>query len=139
MKQEQQNQTGGQPQIINIHTKTLQNTNFRKEIWTGRYLQATVMSIPPGGEIGIEMHDNIDQFIRVEQGIATVYMGDTRQNIKLVGTANHDNAIFIPTGTWHNLINNQRTPLKLYSIYAPPKHPVGTIHKTKLDSDLAES
>ena len=124
--------------LINIHNETCTNTYFRKEIWTGEHLQVTVMSIPAGGEIGLEMHDNLDQFIRVEYGIGTVYMGKNKQSVKLAGCANPDYAILIPAGTWHNIINNQNVPLKVYSIYAPPKHPVGTIHKTKFDSDLAE-
>ena len=138
MKHEQLNASSGSAQIINLHKETLQNTNFRKEIWTGKHLQITVMHIPAGGEIGIEMHNNLDQFIRVEQGIANVYMGNSKQELKLVGTANKDYAVLIPAGTWHNIINRQRLPLKVYSIYAPPQHPQGTIHKTKLDSDLAD-
>lgn len=127
------------PRIINIERETLTNTNFRKEIWTGKHLQVTVMCIPAGGDIGLERHDNIDQFIRVESGIATVYMGKTKQDIKLVGRADNSSAILIPAGTWHNILNRQNRPLKVYSIYAPPKHPVGTIHKTKFESDLEEA
>ena len=126
------------PGLINIHKETFNNNYFRKEIWTGQHLQVTVMCIPAGGEIGLEMHDNIDQFIRIEHGIASVYMGKTKQDVKFVGNANSDYAILIPAGTWHNILNNTKQPLKVYSIYTPPKHPVGTIHKTKFDSDLAE-
>ena len=96
------------------------------------------MSIPAGGEIGLELHENIDQFIRIESEVASVYMGNTKQDVKLVANVNSDYAILIPAGTWHNVINNGKYPLKVYSIYAPPKHPVGTIHKTKFESDLAE-
>ena len=95
------------------------------------------MSIPAGGEIGLEMHLDTDQFIRVEFGVGSVYMGKTKQDVKFVGDANSNYAILVPAGTWHNVINNQRTPLKVYSIYAPPHHPIGIIHKTKFDSDLA--
>ena len=123
---------------INIHKDVCSNNYFRKEIWTGEHLQITVMSIPVGGEIGLEMHDNLDQFIRVEYGMGSVYMGKSKQDVKFVGCVNPDYAILIPAGTWHNIINSQSVPLKVYSIYAPPNHPVGTIHKTKFDSDLAE-
>ena len=123
--------------IINIRKAVMSNDNFRKEIWTGEYLQITVMSIPVGGEIGLEMHDGLDQFIRVESGCANVYMGGCKPNVKFVGKVNSDCAIVIPAGTWHNIINACACPLKVYSIYAPPKHRVGTIHKTKLDSDLS--
>lgn len=124
--------------IINIHKEVCCNNFFRKEIFTGSHLQLTVMSIPAGGEIGLEMHDNLDQFIRIEYGMASVYMGKTRQSVRFKGKVNSNYAVIIPAGTWHNLINEQDVPLKVYSIYAPPQHPVGTIHKTKMDSDLAE-
>ena len=124
--------------ILNINKETLNNNNFRKTIWTGNHLQVTVMSIPPGGEIGLEKHDNVDQFIRIEYGMASVFMGEERKNVKFVGYANSDYAIIVPAGSWHNLVNNQRVPLKVYSIYAPPNHPFGTIHKTKMDADLEE-
>ena len=129
---------GAKPNAINIHKETVCNSNFRTAIWTGKYLQITVMSIPIGGEIGLEMHDNLDQFIRIESGYANVYMGDTKQNVKFIGSVNADYAIVIPSGTWHNIINACSCPLKVYSIYAPPQHPFGTVHETKLDSDLSE-
>lgn len=96
------------------------------------------MSIPVGGEIGLEMHNNLDQFIKVESGCANVYIGDTKQTVKFMGKINADYAILIPAGFWHNVINTCACPLKLYSVYAPQKHPCKTVHKTKLDSDLAE-
>ena len=124
--------------LFNIHNEAICNQCFRKEIATSEYLQATVMSIPVGGEIGLEMHEDLDQFIKVESGCANVYMGNRKQNVKRIGKINADYAVIIPAGTWHNIINACTCPLKVYSIYAPPKHPVGTIHKTKLDSDLTE-
>lgn len=129
---------GNKPTIINIHKEVCSNTYFRKSIWTGDFLQVTVMSIPAGGEIGLEIHEGLDQFIRIEYGVASVYMGKTKQDVKFVGNANSNYAVLIPSGTWHNIINEQTSPLKVYSIYAPPKHPIGTIHKTKFDADLAE-
>ena len=129
---------GAKPTVINIHSEALGNDNFRTSIWTGKYLQVTVMSIPVGGEIGLEFHNDLDQFIRIESGCAAVYMGKTKQNVKLVGRINSNYAIVIPAGTWHNVINSCSCPLKVYSVYAPPQHPLGTIHKTKLDSDLSE-
>ncbi len=124
--------------VINIHRETNMNSFFRKEIWTGDYLQVTVMSIPAWGEIGLEKHDDVDQFIKIEYGVASVFMGEERQDIKFVGKANSGCAILVPAGAWHNIINQQNIPLKVYSIYAPPKHPAGTIHKTKFEADLAE-
>ena len=129
---------GGKPALINIHKETLSNRNFRTAIWTGEYLQTTVMSIPAGGEIGLEMHDNLDQFIRVESGLGNVYMGSSRLNVRFFGKVNPDYAILIPAGTWHNLVNVGTFPLKVYSVYAPPQHPFGTVHATKLDADREE-
>lgn len=129
----------GKPSLINIHHETMSNDNFRKEIWTGKHLQVTVMSVPAGGEIGLEMHDDLDQFVKVESGFANVYMGHTKQCVKFAGRVNANCAILIPAGTWHNVVNACGCPLKVYSVYAPPQHPIGTVHKTKLDSDLAEN
>ena len=135
---EKNNDLGAKPSLIDIREETLCNSNFRKVIWTGEHLQVTVMSIPVGGEIGLEMHDNLDQFIKVESGLANVYMGESKETLKLVGKVNSNYAILIPARTWHNIINVCSCPLKVYSVYAPPNHPFNTVHKTKLDSDLAD-
>ena len=127
-----------QSNIINIQNAAFRNENFRKEIWTGEYLQITVMSIPVGGEIGLELHNDLDQFIKLESGCAAVYMGKTKQDVKFIGKINSNYAVVIPAGVWHNIINSCPCPLKVYSIYAPPKHSRETVHKTKLDSDLSE-
>ena len=135
---DKENHQGEQSNIINIRNETLCNQNFRKEIWTGAGLQITVMSIPVGGEIGLELHDNLDQFIKVESGCADVYMGQSKQCVKFIGKINSNYGVVVPSGTWHNILNVGGCPLKVYSVYAPPKHPIGTLHKTKLDADLAE-
>lgn len=126
------------PVIVDIDKETMENRNFRTVIWTGNHMQITVMSIPKGGDIGKEMHDNVDQFIRVESGCANVFMGKTQNSLKFVGRVNSNYAIVIPAGTWHNVVNASDCPLKVYSIYAPPQHPFGTVHETKIDSDIAE-
>ena len=138
LEMEKNKERDKKPTLLNLRSEVATNQNFRKEIWTGEYLQVTVMTIPVGGEIGLEMHDDLDQFIRVESGCAAVYMGKTKQDVKLVGQINSNYALVIPAGTWHNVINSCSCPLKVYSVYAPPQHPFGTIHKTKLDSDLSE-
>ena len=129
---------GDCPALINIHKEACKNTHFRRALWTGENLQITLMCIPSGGEIGLEIHEENEQFLRIEYGIASVYMGKTKQDVKFFGNATSDYAIVIPKGTWHNIINEQNVPLKLYSIYAPPHHPIGTVHKTKFEADLAE-
>ena len=130
--------SGDKPTLLNIRDITRSNGYYRKEIWTGEHLQLTVMSIPVGGEVGLEQHTENDQFIGVEYGVASVYFGQTKQDVIFVGNVNPNYAIIVPSGTWHNIINEGFTPLKIYSVYAPPHHPKGTIHKTKFDSDLAE-
>ena len=138
LKSDNHKDLGAKPSLINISKETACNENFRTAIWTGNYLQITVMSIPVGGEIGLEKHDDLDQIIKIESGCANVYMGDTKKNVKFMGKVNANYAIIIPAGTWHNVINACSCPLKVYSVYAPPNHPFGTIHETKLDADLSE-
>ena len=124
--------------VINLKQLTCFNNFFRKEVWTGKYSQITIMSIPAGGEIGLEIHDDLDQILVVEYGVGSVYMGKTKNSVIFKGCANNECAIIIPAGMFHNVINEQPFPLKLFSVYAPPKHPIGTIHKTKSDGDLEE-
>lgn len=124
--------------IINIKKTVYLNENFRKEIWTGKYAQITAMSIPAHGEIGLEIHDNLDQILVIEYGTCSVYSGTNKHSVRFQGYANEQSIIVIPAGTYHNVINERPYPLKLFSVYAPPKHPVGTIHKTKFESDLED-
>lgn len=128
---------GTNPLVINIEDYTLENKNFRTTIWTGQNLQLTVMSIPVGSEVGLEMHKDIEQFLRIEEGNAEVLMGDSEDKLTYIHKASDDDAIFIPSGKWHNIINKGDKPLKLYSIYAKPEHPHGTVHKDKAESDAA--
>lgn len=129
---------GPEPIIFDIDKATRQNDYFRLAFWTGYHLQLTLMSINVGEDIGVEMHDNLDQFIRLEEGQGLAKMGCSKDNLDLQGAVNENYAIIIPAGTWHNLINTGNKPLKLYSIYAPPQHPKGTIHKTKAEAEADE-
>ncbi len=129
---------GPNPYVINLQKETLQNPYFRSALWTGNHLQMTLMSIPARGEIGLEMHPNLDQFLQIEQGFGLVTMGSSPQNLTLQTKVTKGYGIFIPAGTYHNLINMGNVPIKLYSIYAPPQHPKGTVHETKADADKAE-
>lgn len=126
---------GPSPFVINIEKATLQNNYFRTTLWTGSHLQLTLMSINVGDSIGLEIHPNVDQFLRVEQGQGVVMMGANRDRPTFKAKVQDNDAIIIPAGTWHNLINTGNTPLKLYSIYAPPQHPHGTVHPTKKDAE----
>ncbi len=128
---------GPNPYVVNIEELTLENEKFRTTAWTGANLQMTLMTIQPGDEIGLEVHEDHDQFLRIEQGLATVLMGPTQLDLE-TWDAEADYAIFVPAGIWHNVVNTGTQPLKLYSIYSPPEHPQGTIHETKEDADAAE-
>ncbi|MBP7342586.1 MAG: cupin domain-containing protein [Deltaproteobacteria bacterium] len=126
---------GREPWVVDIEDATVKNKNFRTALWTGQNLQMTVMSIKPGGEIGLEKHDSGDQFIRVEKGHARVVMGESRDKMTFDKTVSDDWAIFIPAGFWHNIINTGKNSLKVYVIYAPPEHAAGAIHKTFEESE----
>jgi len=121
---------GAAPTVLDIDAYTLSNDNFRLALWTGTLFQLTLMSIPVGGEIGLEVHSDVEQFLRIEDGEGRVMMGDTEHSLTFVESVQADFAIFIPAGKWHNLVNTGKKPLKLYSIYAPVEHPHGTLHKT---------
>ncbi len=94
--------------------------------------------IKPGEDIGVEIHPDLDQFLRIEQGRGLVKMGNRRDDMNMQANVAEDDAIIIPAGTWHNLTNTGGAPLKLYSIYAPPPHPRGTVHITRADAMAAE-
>lgn len=122
------------PCTMNVSQKALQNENYRTEIWTGCYAQMTLMCIPVCSDIGLEMHKDTDQMIRIEHGMALVKMGDCKEYLDFQKKVCKGDVIFVPAGTWHNVINVGRTPLKLSSVYAPPHHPAGTVHHTKEDA-----
>ena len=125
---------GPEPFVVNISDLTEQNDTFRTALWTGDHLQLTLMSIDVNDDIGLESHPNVDQFLRVEDGEGIVLMGDEKDNLDFQERVYEDSAIIIPAGKWHNIINTGDTPLKVYSIYAPPQHPRGTVHETKQDA-----
>ena len=129
---------GAEPTVLDIDAYTMSNDNFRVALWTGTHFQVTLMSIPVGGEIGLEQHPETDQFLRIEDGQAQVMMGDNEDSLTFVQTAEKDFAIIIPAGKWHNITNTGDKPLKLYSIYSPVEHPHGTVHKTQEEAEEAE-
>lgn len=114
--------------VGNIEEKTLANSFFRQVLYTGKYAQLVVMSLAPGEEIGVEVHPTVDQFFRFEKGEGKVIINGEESLVK------DGFAVIVPAGSQHNVINTSTTePLKLYTIYSPPNHPDGTIHKTKAD------
>ncbi|MBS4209479.1 cupin domain-containing protein [Bacillus sp. FJAT-50079] len=129
---------GGKPFVVNIDKAAKQNRTYRTALWTGSHLQVTLMSIGVGEDIGLEVHPHVDQFLRIEQGQGIVQMGKTKENLNFQRDVFDDFAIMVPAGTWHNVTNTGNIPLKLYSIYAPPNHPFGTVHETKAVAEAME-
>ncbi|MGI6119700.1 MAG: cupin domain-containing protein [Desulfosporosinus sp.] len=126
---------GPNPFVVNIEEAAKQNDYFRIALWTGNHFQLTLMSIRVGEDIGLEMHPDVDQFLRIEEGQGLAIMGNRKDKLDFQRTVSDNYAIFIPAGKWHNVINTGCTPLKLYSIYAPPEHPHSTVHKTKENAE----
>ena len=129
---------GGVPHTLHIEQISRQNSNFRRVLWTGNHLQLTVMCIPFRGDIGLELHPDTDQLIRVEDGQASVHMGQSKDQLTFRRCLRPGDVILIPQGTWHNVINTGNRMLKLSSLYAPPQHPKGTVHRTKADAEHEE-
>jgi mannose-6-phosphate isomerase-like protein (cupin superfamily) len=118
-----------------IETQTLKNAYFRQVLFTGKHTQLVVMCLQPGEEIGKERHPNVDQFFRIEQGEARVVLRETEEYLVRDG-----DAVVVPAGTYHNVLNTSKTTLlKLYTLYSPPNHPDGTVHKTKIEAEAAEA
>lgn len=126
---------GPNPYVVNIEDKTLENDNFRTTLWTGEHLQMTVMSIPVGGDVGLEAHPNNDQFLRVEQGKGRCQMGPAEDDLSFERIVEDDDVILVPAKTWHNVTNIGDEPLKLYTLYGPADHLPGTVHKTQQDQE----
>ena len=124
--------------VENIEKLTKENTNFRTVIQTGEHSQLTVMSIPPGGEVGWEAHSHLDQFLRLEQGTARLDFGESSDTVDESHEVEDDWGLIVPAGVWHNVVNIGETDLKLYSIYSPPEHADGTVHRTKAEADADE-
>lgn len=118
--------------VADIEELTEENSDFRRVLYTGKNLQLVLMAIEPGGEIGEEVHEDRDQFFRVEKGKGAVVIDGNRSKIK------SDDAIIVPAGARHNIMNTGDKPLRLYTLYAPPEHRDGTVHVTKADADALE-
>jgi mannose-6-phosphate isomerase-like protein (cupin superfamily) len=129
---------GPTPFVMNIEAATLQNSTYRTTAWTGSHLQLTLMSIGPGEDIGLEVHHDHDQFLRIEAGRGRVQMGPAKDEFTVDREVGDDDVVLVPAGSWHNITNLGDAPLKVYSLYGPPEHPHGTVHVTKADADEDE-
>ena len=120
--------------VGSLEKTALKNGYFRQVLFTGKYSQLVVMCLQPGEEIGDEVHPAVDQFFRIEEGAARFVFNGEEKHLVRAG-----DAVVVPAGTYHNVINTSSTqPLKLYTVYTPPQHPDGTVHKTKAEADAAE-
>jgi mannose-6-phosphate isomerase-like protein (cupin superfamily) len=118
--------------VADIEDLTEENTDFRRVLYTGHHLQLVLMALKPGEEIGEEVHDDRDQFFRIEDGEGTVVIDGVRHTVK------DDDAIIVPAGARHNVINTGADPLKLYTLYGPPEHRDGVVHRTKAEAEAGE-
>jgi mannose-6-phosphate isomerase-like protein (cupin superfamily) len=125
---------GPRPQSFDLEEATRANTNYRTVAWSGRYLQVTLMSIPVGGDVGLEMHSETDQFLRLDAGRGRVEMGASKDQLTFREEVSDGWCALVPAGTWHNVTNTGQEPMQLYAIYAPAHHKPGKIHKTAADA-----
>lgn len=129
---------GPWPQTVNLNCCARRNENYRTALWTGNNLQVTLMSIPAQGEIGAEIHPGLDQLICIVEGCGLAVMQNPRTSRSCRHQVTAGSAVIVPAGTRHNIINAGSTPLKLYSVYAPPQHPFGTIQRTAEEAEDSE-
>jgi mannose-6-phosphate isomerase-like protein (cupin superfamily) len=133
------NDNGPHSNAFDIEKATKQNENYRTVAWTGKYLQVTLMSIPVGESIGLEVHAQTDQFLRVDAGQGRAVMGPTKDQLDFQQDVSDGWAVQIPAGSWHDVINTGDTPLSLYAIYAPSHHASGIVQATSAAAEQDES
>ena len=129
---------GPEPNAFDIETATRENDTYRTVVWTGKYLQATLMSIPVGESIGLEAHPGTDQFLRLDAGTGKCVMGPAEDELTFEQEVTDGWSIQVPAGTWHDVINTGNEPLRLYTVYAPVHHAAGAVHPTSDAADKAE-
>lgn len=129
---------GPRPNAFDIETATKENDTYRTVAWTGRYLQVTLMSIPPGKSIGLERHPETDQFLRLDAGRGRCVMGPAEDRLDFEQDVSDGWAIQVPAGTWHDVINTGDEPMRLYVVYAPVHHASGIVQQTDEDAEQDE-
>ncbi len=127
---------GPNPFMIDLQKAAQQNDNFRSTLWTGTQLQVTLISIPVHELVGMEVHSDLDQLIRIEEGVGLIQLGEDKFSFYDQFLAFPNYTMFVPAGTWHNIVNIGSQPLKLSSIYAPPNYPWGTTQETKTSEPI---
>ncbi|MGB5076233.1 MAG: cupin domain-containing protein [Sphingorhabdus sp.] len=126
---------GPEPQSFDIERATKENENYRSVAWSGRYLQVTLMSIPVGGDIGLEAHPETDQFLRLDAGTGRVQMGDAKDKLTYEKEVTDGWCVLVPAGTWHNITNIGADPMQVYTIYAPAHHAPDKVHATAEEAE----
>jgi mannose-6-phosphate isomerase-like protein (cupin superfamily) len=129
---------GPEPQSFDLENATIENRNYRSVAWSGTYLQLTLMSIPVGGDIGLEAHPETDQFLRVDAGRGRVQMGPAEDRLDFDQEVGDGWAVLVPAGTWHNVTNIGEVPLQVYAVYAPVHHAAGKVQPTAEDAERDE-
>jgi mannose-6-phosphate isomerase-like protein (cupin superfamily) len=121
---------GPQPHAFDIERAAVQNGDYRSVAWSGRFLQVTLMSIPVGGDIGLESHADTDQFLRLEAGSGRVQMGTAKDQMSFEAEVSDGWCVLVPAKTWHNITNTGTVPMQVYAIYAPAHHKPGKVQAT---------
>jgi mannose-6-phosphate isomerase-like protein (cupin superfamily) len=129
---------GPQPTSFDLESATTQNDAYRTVAWTGKYLQVTLMSIPVGESIGLEMHPETDQFMRLDAGRGRAQMGPARDDLAFQQDVSDGWCVLVPAGTWHNVTNTGDEPMRLYTVYAPVHHAPGIAQATAADAERDE-
>ena len=129
---------GPKPQSVDLENATRENMSYRVVVWSGKFLQLTLMSIPVGEDIGLEVHPETDQFLRLDAGRGRVQMGPTHDQLDFVQDVEDGWAVLVPAGTWHNVTNIGDEPMRLYAVYAPVHHASGKVHATAAEAEEDE-
>jgi mannose-6-phosphate isomerase-like protein (cupin superfamily) len=130
---------GPRPNAFDIETATRENENYRAVAWTGKYLQVTLMSIPVGESIGLEVHPDTDQFLRLDAGQGRCVMGPAKDQLDFEQEVSDGWSIQVPAGSWHDVVNTGDEPLRLYAIYAPVHHAHGIVQRSSADAERDEA
>ena len=130
---------GPRPNAFDIETATRDNENYRTVAWTGTYLQVTLMSIPVGESIGLEVHPDTDQFLRLDAGRGRCVMGPAKDQLDFEQEVSDGWSIQVPAGSWHDVVNTGDEPLRLYAVYAPVHHAPGIVQRSSADAERDEA
>lgn len=129
---------GPEPNAFDIETATRENAAYRRVAWTGKHLQVTLMSIPPGESIGLEVHPDTDQFLRLDQGSGRCVMGPAEDDLPFQQDVGDGWSIQVPAGVWHDVINTGEQDMRLYAVYAPVHHAAGIVQETAEEAEADE-